>query len=65
MKNLEIIIVGKRLNNSNRIENIQGRIKRSIDSLVNLRLLKETGQVKEHKRIWLGINLFAILVVAI
>ena len=49
MKNLEIIIVGKRLNNSNRIENIQGRIKRSIDSLVNLRLLKETGQVKEQR----------------
>jgi hypothetical protein len=41
--------VVKKLTKSNKIENIQRRIKRYIDSLVNLRLMKETGQVKEEK----------------
>ena len=34
-----------RLTKANQIENVQRRIKRSIDSLVKLRIMKETGQV--------------------
>jgi len=40
---------GKKLTNSNKIENIQRRIKRSIDSLVNMGLMKETGTVPEER----------------
>jgi|SRR6476659_52610 len=39
----------EKLKNANKIENIQRRIKRSIESLVNLRLIKSTGQVKEER----------------
>ena len=39
----------KKLTIANKIENIQRRTKRSIDSLVNLRLMKVTGQVKEER----------------
>ena len=40
---------GEKITKANKIENIQRRIKRSIDSLVNMGLMKETGTVPEER----------------
>jgi hypothetical protein len=40
---------GEKMKNKNKIENIQRRIKRNVESLVNLRLMIQTGLVKEER----------------
>jgi hypothetical protein len=40
---------GKKLTNSNRTENIQKRIQRSIEGMISMRLMKEGEKVKEDK----------------
>jgi hypothetical protein len=40
---------GERMRNEKKIENIQRRLKRNIEILVRLRLMKQIGQVKEEK----------------
>jgi hypothetical protein len=41
--------IGEKIKNPKRVEYVQKRIRRYVDSLVNLRLMKQTGEVKEEK----------------